>query len=80
VRVRGVGACPEERRGEGLILLYDEPPIAVSPTLAVAWGINDACFMQQVHYWCIIYEKKQDLRHLHNGQWWVYNTNEAWQA
>ena len=62
-----------------MILLYDEPPIAVSPTLAVAWGINDACFMQQVHYWCMVFEKKHDIRHLHNGYWWVYNTNEAWQ-
>lgn len=54
-------------------LLIQEEPLQVLPSLAVAIGLNEAIFLQQLHYW---------LRHSKNnrdGKLWVYNTFEEWQ-
>ena len=54
-------------------LLIDESPLQFQRGLAVAIGVNEAIFLQQLHYW---------LRRSHNereGRWWVYNTLDAWQ-
>lgn len=33
-------------------LLFDEPPIVVSPTLAKMLGdLEEAAILQQIHYW-----------------------------
>ncbi len=32
-------------------LLFDEPPIAFSPTLARCLGLHEAILLQQIHYW-----------------------------
>lgn len=55
-------------------LLIQEEPLQVLPSLAVAIGLNEAIFLQQLHYW---------LRHSKNekdGKIWVYNTFEEWQG
>lgn len=61
-------------------LLYDEAPIAISPTLARVFGLNAAVFLQQVHYW--IEQKKQHGSRYQDsykdGQFWVYNTIDEW--
>lgn len=61
-------------------LLYNEPPIAVSPTLAKELGLNAAVFLQQLHYW--IEQKKQHGSRYQDsykdGYFWVYNTVSEW--
>lgn len=54
-------------------LLLDEYPLIVLPSLACLVGLNQALFLQQVHYWCEHYRRRGDKRHFHNGRWWVYN-------
>ena len=55
-------------------LLIAEPPLQVLPSLAVAFGLNEAIFLQQLHYLL-----------LHKGHWrdgrkWYYNTYPEWQT
>lgn len=56
-------------------LLIDEEPLQVLPSLAKAIGLNEALFLQQVHYWTRRSGKTV------NGQegLWIYNTAEEWQ-
>lgn len=54
-------------------LLINEPPLQVLPSLAKLIGLNEAIFLQQLHYWLI---KSQ---HEYDGRKWVYNTFEEWQ-
>lgn len=54
-------------------LLIKEPPLQVLPTLATKIGLNEAIFLQQLHYWLKISGKPRD------GKLWVYNTYEGWQ-
>lgn len=54
-------------------LLIKEPPLQVLPSLAVALGLNEAIFIQQVHYWLI------GSAHEIEGRRWCYNTLEGWQ-
>jgi len=61
-------------------LLINDHPLIVSPRLAEAIGLNEAIILQQVHYWLEEHRQAADERHQHNGQWWVYNTVEDWQA
>lgn len=55
-------------------LLISEPPLQVSPTLAARIGLNNAIFVQQLHYWLLksknVYEEKL----------WVYKTLDEWIA
>lgn len=53
-------------------LLINENPLIVLPSLAVAVGLNQALFLQQVHYWL------QTSRTTHDGKKWTYNTLEEW--
>jgi hypothetical protein len=53
-------------------LLISEPPLQVLPSLAVKVGLNQAIFLQQLHYWL------QKSNHKHAGKRWVYNTYEGW--
>lgn len=54
-------------------LLIDEPPIVLQPSLAVLLGVNEALFVQQLHYWI------QYSKNIRNGRKWVYNSYESWQ-
>jgi hypothetical protein len=55
-------------------LLIDEPPLQVLPTLAAAIGLNEAIFVQQLH-WLLMHSGKavkgQEGR-------WIYNTIAEW--
>jgi hypothetical protein len=53
-------------------LLFDEPPLVVSPTLACAIGLQEAIVLQQMHYWL------SHSKFVHDDRHWVYNTYEDW--
>lgn len=53
-------------------LLIPEPPLQVLPSLAVKIGLNEAMFLQQVHYWLARSESEI------NGHRWIYNTVKQW--
>jgi len=55
-------------------LLTAENPLVLLPSLALEFGIPEAVFLQQMHYWMQKSEKA------HNGRKWVYNTVKDWQA
>lgn len=58
--------------------LYDEPPIAVSPTLCRLLDLPKAVFLQQLHYW--LQQKRNDpgryVDHYIDNRFWVYWTSE----
>jgi len=54
-------------------LLLNEQPLFVLPSLAVAVGLNESIFLQQLHYWL------QKSRKEHEGRVWIYNTIDEWQ-
>lgn len=54
-------------------LLLDESPILIIPSLATRVGLNEAIFIQQLHYWL------KDSKNIKDGFTWVYNTYEDWQ-
>ena len=49
-------------------LLINESPLQVQPSLAMAIGLNEAIFLQQLHYWI------GTSRFVRDGKKWVYNT------
>lgn len=53
-------------------LLFDEAPLVVQPKLACAVGLNEAIFLQLVHYWLQKSDKVRD------GRKWTYNPQTAW--
>lgn len=53
-------------------LLIDEYPMIVLPSLAALVGLEEAVFLQQVHYWTA--SQGQEI----NGRRWVYNTRQQW--
>lgn len=53
-------------------LLINEAPLLVQPSLANAIGLNEAIFIQQLHYFC------KRSRHVFNGNQWVFNTYKQW--
>lgn len=55
-------------------LLINEQPMQVLPTLAKVIGLNEAIFVQQLHYLLNF------SRHQVEGKSWVYNTLGDWQA
>jgi hypothetical protein len=58
-------------------LLINEPPLTVSPTLAVKIGLNEAIVIQQLHYW--LNNPKNAGRVDEDDNKWVYNTYDEWQ-
>ncbi len=54
-------------------LLFNEPPLVISPSLARVVGLNGAIVLQQIHYWL------QKSGHMRNGVRWIYNTYKDWQ-
>ena len=61
------------------ILLIDEQPLQVIPTLAAAVGVNEAILLQQINYWCRNAEKSKDARKFIKGRWWTFNSYQEWQ-
>ena len=53
-------------------LLIQEVPLMVLPTLATKIGINEAMFLQQLHYWV------DRSKHEMDGRKWIYNTVDDW--
>ena len=53
-------------------LLINESPLQVLPTLAVAIGLNEAIFLQQLHW------RLGTSNHEKDGRRWVYDTAEEW--
>lgn len=53
--------------------LFNERPLVIRPELAVAIGLNESIFLQQLNYWL----KKS--KHEINGRKWIYNTFSEWQ-
>jgi len=53
-------------------LLIAENPMIVCPTLAVRIGLQEAIFLQQVHFLTLY------SRNIRDGYRWVYNTYEDW--
>ena len=49
-------------------------PLIVLPTLATLAGLNEAIFLQQLHYWILRSGKERD------GWLWIYNTYDEWQV
>jgi hypothetical protein len=58
--------------------LIDDRPILVLPRLAQMIGLNEAIALQQIHYWLAPYEDRGDLRHYHDGRYWIYNSLPEW--
>ena len=56
--------------------LIDEEPILFLPMLACAIGVNEAIFLQQLHYWLKINGKAK--RNKKDGEYWMYNSLEGW--
>lgn len=55
-------------------LLINEPPLQVLPSLAIRLGLNEAIFVQQLHYMI----QQPALGKVVNGQKWVFNTMQGW--
>lgn len=55
-------------------LLINESPLQVLPSLARLIGLNEALFLQQLHYW--ISNPKVGVEH--SGRKWVRNTFQEW--
>lgn len=53
-------------------MLIAENPMIVCPTLAVRIGLQEAIFLQQVHFLTL------HSRNIRDGYRWVYNTYEDW--
>ena len=59
--------------GNRLINIFFNDTLTFSKRLAVKIGLNEALFMQQLHYWL---ERSENIR---DGYAWVYNTRSQWQ-
>lgn len=53
-------------------LLINEVPLMCQPSLAVKIGLNEALFIQQLHYWV------DRSKNIIDGRQWVYNTMADW--
>lgn len=57
---------------DGTDLIIDEYPLLFQPSLAVKYGLNEAIFLQQLHYW-LSYSSKE-----RGGCLWVVNKYKTW--
>lgn len=53
-------------------LLLNEVPLMCQPSLATKIGLNEAIFIQQLHYWL-----NRSTNYIDN-RIWVYNTIDDW--
>ena len=54
-------------------LLISDKSLILLPKLAVKIGLNEAVFLQQLHFWLVRSKNSID------GKKWVYKTFEEWQ-
>ena len=54
-------------------LLLNEPPLMILPTLARVIGLNEAIFLQQLHYWLL-----KSSTYFENKKW-VYKSIKEWE-
>lgn len=59
-------------------LLLDSRPLVIIPELAVAIGLNEAIFLQQLHYWLKRGDSRGDIGVVYDGRRWIYNTILDW--
>lgn len=57
-------------------LIIEEPPLQVLPSLALAIGLNEAIFLQQLHY---LLRQPRFGKRIAEHQW-IFNTVEEWQC
>ncbi len=55
-------------------MLYDEHPLIVCPSLARAVGLNEAIFLQQLHFLLRLPSGGRDI----SGERWIWNTYGQW--
>jgi len=55
-------------------LLIDDYPLLVLPSLAVKIGLHESIVLQQIHYWLIINESKQQC--FEDGHYWTFSSYE----
>lgn len=60
---------------QGSMLLINEEPLQVLPSLAILIGLNEAILLQQIHYW--LRNPKSGV--VRQGRKWVFNSYEEWQ-
>lgn len=65
----GIKVAQQQRYAQ---LLLDEPPLVVLPSLAVKYGLEEAVFLQQLHYWL------QRSDNIVEGKYWVFNSVPKW--
>lgn len=53
--------------------LIEEYPLIVLPSLAIEIGLNEAIFLQHIHYWL------GKSKHERDGRKWTYNSIPEWQ-
>lgn len=68
------GGASTKKRAKSPMLLLDEYPLIILPSLAKRVGLNKAVVLQQVHYRLQTWEGKT-----HEGRKWVYNSYPEWQ-
>lgn len=57
-------------------LLVNEPPLQLLPSLAALLGLNEAIFLQQLHYWT---QNDKVAGHVDRaGRKWIRNTLQQW--
>ncbi|BAR81479.1 conserved phage C-terminal domain-containing protein [Bacillus thuringiensis] len=53
-------------------LIINEEPLLVLPSLAKSIGLNEAVFLQQIHYWL------NRSNHFYDERRWIYNSAVEW--
>ncbi len=56
--------------------VFEESPLLVRPTLAALIGVNEAIFLNQIHYWLEQYQN--DPKHRWEGRPWIFNSAADW--
>jgi hypothetical protein len=65
-------------QAHGGSLLIEERPLMVLPKLAKAIGLNEAIFLQNLHWWLTMKEQTGDRRTFKMDRMWVYNSLDEW--
>jgi len=66
----------EGQASKSRLLIEDESPLLVIPSLAVTIGVNEAMVLQQIHYWLTI--AAENGNNYKDGHYWTYNSIKQW--